>query len=130
MLDLIRFIHKNPHRASDLYSLWGGVRSTGESIPEGVIHSACLHEILRLNAFEGTVNLTGAVGTLRSRDEIKQQSPVGLYETSSYLNHSCVPNTNRVFYGDFSMFYAIDNIAKGKKSRRCIFPPLKISAGN
>jgi hypothetical protein len=41
--------------------------------------------------------------------------PLGICHLASYLNHSCVANANRCYYGDLMMVYALEDVPRGKE---------------
>lgn len=44
-----------------------------------------------------------------------EDTPTGLFTTPALFNHSCIPNTKRVCYGDIMVFRATQNIAAGEE---------------
>ncbi|GBP31165.1 SET domain-containing protein SmydA-8, isoform B [Eumeta japonica] len=76
---------------------------------EQIDYMKYVYSILKVNSFRVSGNDIGNKVQLR-----------GLYPASSFLNHSCVPNTRNVFAGDYTMaVYAAVDIAPGEEILTC-----------
>uniref|UniRef100_A0A915CL16 SET domain-containing protein n=1 Tax=Ditylenchus dipsaci TaxID=166011 RepID=A0A915CL16_9BILA len=125
-LNVIRTIQTlkcNPEMAGDLYALFAGNLPRDQKIPaDKVIDAARIENICTFNSFSNQNEYDSASGS----EEIEGHStPNGLWILPSFINHSCIGNASRTFYGDIMTVYAIKDL---KKDEEITFPcvsPLK-----
>ena len=110
LIETVQNLRNNPQRAKELYSLYTGDLNRSEEIPNGVIDIGRIENICCFNSFEATQ----AEDTLSNSDKMSYRSS-GLWILPSYLNHSCLSNTYRTFYGDIMTVHAIKDIKKGEE---------------
>ena len=83
----------------------------GVKVPEGIVDSARLRKILRINSFVADNQCNS------NKDHINSQAYVpntGIWLVPSYLNNSCLPNSILLFLNDFIMIYASRDIEKNE----------------
>jgi hypothetical protein len=105
--NIICTLRKNPQRTSEFYQLYAGESSRVE-LPDGMIDPGTIERIVDLNAFgiENEFDLVPPEKMMKSS---------GLWILPSFLNHSCVPNAHRCFYGDVMMVRAIRDLRAGEE---------------
>jgi tetratricopeptide (TPR) repeat protein len=114
----IQTLKNNPHRASELYSLYSYSYDRKEIIEDNIIDTGRIEEICLFNSFQPQEILfpfSNLSAETQPKNIIDDKSPTGLWILPSFLNHSCIGNSNRIFYGDFMMVYAIKDLIKGEE---------------
>ncbi|CAI4216109.1 unnamed protein product [Parascedosporium putredinis] len=127
--NLVRTCHDNPSLHAKVLDLHAGSykRSEHESdIVDGVpvVDVFLLESIRRKNCFSGP-RISDAMWQRRwsaRRDGMSR----GLWATAAYANHSCVPNTNRSFIGDFLISTATMDIPAGAEITHIYVAPRAI----
>jgi tetratricopeptide (TPR) repeat protein len=115
LLAAARFVVKNPHRRSEFYSHWDGKERRETFLPQDVIDAHRIRSIALLNAFQVAYSLLGTSGSAKTKEEIEDRLPIGLYGLPSFCNHSCAANANHHLYGDLIMIYAVEDLARGEE---------------
>ncbi|KAL6069720.1 TOM (translocase of outer membrane) complex component [Balamuthia mandrillaris] len=129
-----RLRHASPDDVSAFYQLFsGGYSSTGK-LKDGqvsdetkgkvaptapVIDMDCIKAIIRFNSF-GPHPFSE---DFSSEDSALMEKPTGLWLDPSYLNHSCQPNCNYFFVGDFMFVVTATQIAAGEELTVAYLPP-------
>ena len=100
-------VQNNPVLGSDFLGLHGDHNELGDIVAEvdgeQVVDAYQVHDIVARNAFQ----LGGP--------PLRANHCSGVYIRSSYVNHSCVPNSHRTFIGDLLLLYATKDIKKGEE---------------
>ncbi|KEZ46367.1 TPR domain-containing protein [Scedosporium apiospermum] len=127
--NLVRTCHDNPSLHAKVLDLYGGsyVRSGHESdIVDGVpvVDVFLLESIRRKNCFSGP-RISDAMWQRRWSAR-REGMCRGLWITAAYANHSCVPNTNRSFIGDFLISTATMDIPAGTEITHIYVAPRAI----
>jgi hypothetical protein len=105
--ETVHSVVKQPHRAKEFFSLWSGIgRDYLDDISDGVIDVARVESICKLNTFQIQYE---------RKNPFKLDAPGGVWIVPSYLNHSCVPNCTRFFYGDILVVNSTAPIKKGEE---------------
>lgn len=78
-----------------------------QKVPEGIVDSCRAELILTYNSFI-TQDQKDFVSGAASGEGMEENS--GIWIFPSYFNHSCVPNTIRIYLKDFVLFYAFKDI--------------------
>jgi tetratricopeptide (TPR) repeat protein len=105
--NIIYTLRKNPQRTSELYELYAGECPRVE-LPDGMIDPGSIEAIVDLNAFEIENDFD-----LEPREKLARDS--GLWILPSFINHSCVENAHRWFFGDVMMVRAIRDLRAGEE---------------
>uniref|UniRef100_A0A914EKB5 SET domain-containing protein n=1 Tax=Acrobeloides nanus TaxID=290746 RepID=A0A914EKB5_9BILA len=104
ILETVQALKRNPQRTRELYDLYAGDCNRDEEIPEGVVDVGRIENICTFNAFmPGNMFENTSMGIFAA----------GLWVLPSYINHSCLGNASRVFYGDIMMVYAVNDLKTG-----------------
>jgi hypothetical protein len=105
-VNIISKAQNDPHLCREFYKLYSGpCLSREEPIDELLVDTSRIQAILTFNSFSNDSNFF----ELENDSEGKKAGPDregGIWLFPSYFNHSCVPNTKRMFYSDFMMIYA------------------------
>lgn len=105
-------LQHDPYLAEQVYGLFPGSDiDRNHKIPALIVDSSRVDCILTYNSFI-TQDEKEFMGT-SARDEMEENS--GLWIYPAYFNHSCIPNTVRIYLKDFVMFYAFKDIKKGEE---------------
>jgi tetratricopeptide (TPR) repeat protein len=103
VIDAIINLKNNPKIANDIYSLYSGSSDRSVDIPYGVVDTGLIEKICSFNTFavddKGILNDTG-----------EKESATGLWLLPSFINHSCIVNTRRTFYGDVMVLFSTKTI--------------------
>ncbi|KAL6043620.1 STIP1 y and U box-containing protein 1 [Balamuthia mandrillaris] len=129
-----RLMHASPDDVSAFYQLFsGGYSSTGK-LNDGqvsdetkgidapttpMIDMDCIKAIIRFNSFGPHPFSEDCT----SEDSALTEKPSGLWLDPSYLNHSCQPNCNYFFVGDFMFVVTATQIAAGEELTVAYLPP-------
>lgn len=82
-------------------------------VPDGIVDSTRLEHILNYNSFE-SVDLAEQMLKNKYKNSFEEKNN-GLWIVPSYLNHSCLPNTVRIYLKDIVMIYAFKDIQKDQE---------------
>jgi hypothetical protein len=104
--NIIRALRRDPHRASELYQLYAGSFPRVD-LPAGIIDPGRILELVSKDSFG--IEHEFEVGL---RDPMQD---VGLWIFPSFVNHSCVENARRIFYGDVMMVRALRDLLAGEE---------------
>jgi len=116
--NMVRQLYDNPSLATIVLDLFGGdehPRTGAEgTIVDGVpVVDVFLIEGIRLkNCFSCPVSTLEETKPDSRTNDVQAK---GLWRYASYLNHSCVPNTQRSFVGDIFILRACRDIAAGEE---------------
>ncbi|KAH7718142.1 tpr domain protein [Aphelenchoides avenae] len=110
----IQTLQRNPQRVQELYALYAGTMSRDEAIPEGVIDAARIEQICIFNAY-GSQNMFDRLNLEVAEESMIEKTPCGLWTLVSFINHSCLANAYRVYYGDVMAVHAIVDVKKGEE---------------
>jgi hypothetical protein len=93
-----------------------------ETIPEGVIDTGRIEMICSLNSYRPDNELLAIKQFQQGNKpspgyDLFDESPAGLWILPSFINHSCLQNSYRIFYGNLLMVYAIQDLKKGRSYR-------------
>lgn len=108
LVETVQTLKCNPQRAKELYSLYAGDLDRSENIDMNIIDIERIEKICSFNSFEGT-----QVHEALMCEKNSKINSTGLWILPSFINHSCLANTFRVFYGDVMMIYAVEDLKKG-----------------
>lgn len=115
--NLVNLFHKlqhDPYLAKKVYELYAGPDiDRDQVVPEGIVDSSRVELILTYNSFITQDQKEFVSGAKSSGDGMEENS--GLWVFPCYFNHSCVPNTVRLYLKDFVMFYAFRDIDKDEE---------------
>jgi tetratricopeptide (TPR) repeat protein len=106
-VNMIYALRNNPHRTSELYQLYADGFPQVE-LPDGMIDPGRIKAIIDSNSFA-------------IENEFDRQAQEATMDTSgvwilpSFINHSCVDNARRCFYGDLLMVRAIKDLRAGEE---------------
>jgi hypothetical protein len=121
----------NPHLADQLYNLYGGDRypplprtssaasSKSAILPENALHSSIdvdgsrIHAICSYNSFGITSD--ALVKESEPLKDMSQDTDSQLHIFPSYVNHSCIPNADRISFSDVMVLRAVRPIQKGEE---------------
>ncbi|KAH7731125.1 TPR domain protein [Aphelenchoides avenae] len=106
-IGVIQGLQRNPHRAAELYALYAGDLPRGTNIPEGIIDAGRIERICCYNSFTPVGPRAGSVA--------EPSSAAGLWTIPSFVNHACIENAERVFFGDVMVVHAIQDLKKGEE---------------
>lgn len=105
-------VTRNPMRGRELLHLHSDYKGTEARTSEidGLLmtDSYRIRDIVAHNAF-------GVSGVKEGDDETAERQGSGVWIRASYMNHSCVPNTTRIFHGDMMMLHVTRPIKKGEE---------------
>jgi hypothetical protein len=105
--EVMRTLHKNPHRTSELYQLSAGELPPAE-LADGIVDPGRIEFICSINAFQGQ-------NAFSMEEQAFLEGSSGVWIYPSFINHSCVGNVNRVFYGDVMMIRALRDLRAGEE---------------
>lgn len=98
-----------------VYELYAGPGvDRNETVADGIVNSSRVEQVLTYNSFI-TQDQKEFVSGAASSGEDGMEDNSGLWLFPCYFNHSCVPNTVRLYLKDFVMFYAFKDIEKGEE---------------
>lgn len=107
---LVQEVGDNPvesQRFLDLHGAYDGTRlAVNEIDGTPVVDTYQVHDIMVRNAFDLV-----ALGP--------KSGSSGVFVRTSYINHSCLSNSSRIFVGDLAMVHATKPIAKGEEITIC-----------
>ncbi|PVG03766.1 hypothetical protein CPB86DRAFT_748218 [Serendipita vermifera] len=124
-------LHMNPHTADQLYNLYGGdqypplpraslaATSKSSTLPENPLHSSVdvdgsrIHAICSYNSFG--INNPALVKESEPPKDKAQDTDSQLHIFPSYINHSCIPNADRVSFSDVMVIRTARPIQKGEE---------------
>ncbi|KAH7720739.1 SET domain containing protein [Aphelenchoides avenae] len=118
----VQTLLKGPHRAAELYSLYAGNLPRDACIPFGVVDVARIEKICAFNSFQMNYHDTEEGG---EGDPHLSETPTSLFIMPSFLNHACIGNAYRSFYGDVMVIHAIGDLRKGDEVVFSYTDPLK-----
>ncbi|KAK5170214.1 uncharacterized protein LTR77_004800 [Saxophila tyrrhenica] len=118
---VVKKLSDNPSLLKQVTSLHSGHAGLGTSKLEVdgnvVVDTFQIHDIVARNAFgmarPSHVRKSDEFGVCEAHDD--NRATHGIWCHTSYLNHSCVPNANRVFLGDLILVRAVGDIARGEE---------------
>lgn len=100
---------RNPVRGSELLHLHSGYKGTESRVSETddllMTDSYHIRDIVTHTSF--------SMLPVKASDAETQNS--GVWIRASYINHSCIPNTARIFHGDMMMLHTTRPIKKGEE---------------
>ncbi|KAF4495035.1 N-lysine methyltransferase SMYD2 [Fusarium agapanthi] len=106
----VKKLLNNPSQVEKVLSLHGDYDGLGRKLEQvdgsPVIDTFQVHDVIQRNAF--------SLGQ-QTEDEDVSNASTGLWIRASYINHSCIPNTEKDFVGDLIIFCAIRRIAAGEE---------------
>lgn len=118
---LVQKIGNNPvdgQRFLDLHGAYNSADSVSKIVHEtddtSAVDTYQVHDIMIRNVF--------ALVPAGPPDPSKRGSS-GVFVRSSYINHACLPNSDRMVVGDFTMVHATKPIAKGEEITVCYDGP-------
>lgn len=89
-----------------------------QEIPAGIVDPDRIQQIVHYNESESEDAKkldTNSQVSISKRYNMLGITNSGLWIVPSYLNHSCVPNTTRIYLGDFVVYYAFRDIEKDEE---------------
>jgi tetratricopeptide (TPR) repeat protein len=105
----------NPLKGGDLLKLQGNYKGSFKQVLQvddiAVVDTFNVHDIVACNAF-------ALDPTILIRPNGQKKSATGnsgIWIRLSYINHSCLPNSQRVFHGDLVLVHTSKPIAKGEE---------------
>ena len=106
---------KNPLKAGHLMQLHGNYKGDGEQVCEvdsaAVVDAFKVHDIVSCNSFTlSPINQTDVLDY-----EHLMEGSSAIWIRLSYANHSCIPNSQKVSYGDLVLLHATRPIAEGEE---------------
>uniref|UniRef100_A0A915CRW4 SET domain-containing protein n=1 Tax=Ditylenchus dipsaci TaxID=166011 RepID=A0A915CRW4_9BILA len=119
-IGVMQKLQYNPQMSSDIYDLFAGNDLSDKNISEGVVDAKRIQRICIFNSFTPIKFFD----PFNVRNETKMRS-TGLWTFPSYINHSCIENCMRIFYGDIMMVYAAIDIKKGDEILYSYVHPLQ-----
>ena len=120
--NLFKKVHGNPFLAKEVYSLYSGNQfDRNEALPDNIVDVSRLECISSFNSFAGegygeffkNSGFTKKEFEKISRENIEKSTGIWLYP--SLLNHSCIPNTARYFFGDIMIIFSAKDIKKDEE---------------
>ncbi|KAH7712628.1 TPR domain protein [Aphelenchoides avenae] len=103
---------RNRESVASVYSLWAGEEYSREDAPSTqYIDTARIHKICQLNSFNIDAPMPVADGDTQAEAEKRST----IHVLPAFVNHSCVGNAYRAFYGDVLVGHAIRDIKKGEE---------------
>ncbi|KAI8932506.1 hypothetical protein NX059_010688 [Plenodomus lindquistii] len=107
---IVQRLHSNPSKIKDFMDLYGDWQSDGkafEATDEGpVVDVFRVHDIMSRNAFHP--------GNQFGNDSARNPS-TGLWVYAAYINHSCIANAKKEYFGDLMLMRATRPIKKGEE---------------
>jgi hypothetical protein len=107
---------KNPSKGSDLLRLHSTYKGTDTYISQcdgvAAVDIFQVHDIVTCHAFELTPWLTAA-GV--DDPNVVTRGSSGIWIRLSYINHSCIPNSQKIMRGDLVLVHATKPIAEGEE---------------
>jgi hypothetical protein len=108
LIEVIRTFTNNPQRTTELYQLDSG-EIPREPIPDGIVDINRINRICEINQ----VLVENEFREDKCLDP--EKLPCGLWTLSAAINHSCVENAIRIFYGDVMMIRALRDLREGEE---------------
>ncbi|KAH7725847.1 TPR domain protein [Aphelenchoides avenae] len=103
---------RNRESAASVYSLWAGEEYSREDAPSTqCIDTARIHKICQLNSF----NIDAPLPVTDGNTQVEAEKRSTIHVLPAFVNHSCVGNAYRAFYGDVLVGHAIRDIKKGEE---------------
>jgi hypothetical protein len=103
--NLIAILQNDPYMSKEFYKLFSGPNiNRDELIDELLIDTSRIQAILTFNSFAKDPHFVEFAHGSAGSDKNEKES--GIWIFPSYFNHSCVPNSKRMFYSDFMMIYS------------------------
>jgi hypothetical protein len=111
---IVRQIRKDPTKAKAVYALYPGPGyDREEPIPDGVLDVARIYAACGMNCFAWGDNELYLPIDGDYFSHFPTASGVALF--TSFCNHSCVYNADRLMFGDMILLYACRDIKKGEE---------------
>lgn len=117
-------VSKNPSKGSDLLRHHGDYKGTGTKVKRiggvAVVDTFKVHDIVACNAFAlPPVNVDNpfdlSVSEMAKDLSELAKGSAGIWIRLSYINHSCIPNSQMIFHGDLATIHATRPIAAGEE---------------
>jgi tetratricopeptide (TPR) repeat protein len=105
--ELVQLLRRNPYRTDELYQLYSG-EIPREPIPSGIIHVDRIKEICARNRVL-------IENELQPKPQDPTTMPRGLWILPSFINHSCIENVIRIFFGDVMFVKALRDLREGEE---------------
>ena len=114
--NMVRQLHDNPSLAETVLDLFGGDEHPRTGAEGTMVDGVPVVDIFAVEGIRLKNCFSCPVSTLEETKPDSRTGDVqakGLWRYASYLNHSCVPNTQRSFVGDIFILRACRDIAAG-----------------
>lgn len=86
-----------------------------EEIPEGIVDSVRAERVLTYCSFQSEDLRKAARSFLADiPNDPSEDYNNGLWIVPSFVNHACIPNTQKLYLNDFVTYYALVDIKKGQ----------------